>query len=333
MKSLALWSGAIALLVSTLLTAPMVAASPMTSSLSPRAFTIVQSDVSYDVDYWSNGSLASANPDVSSVVFMVHGNSRNADDYGRYTADAAKSAGRMGSTLVVAPHFIADDDSPSSRKLYWTSNSWKEGGTSVSRGREWSMSSFAVLDMMVTSARASFPTARIAIAGHSAGGQFVQRYVLGTRQRVADMYVPMNPGTYMYLDDQRWSGSTRRSLTSREKRSCSRWNDYKYGLANRTGDLAVSSSSEARELYSGANVSYLLGGSDTRRDSSLDTDCEADWQGRTRLSRGNNFFAALPQAMGGSAAVASHSKVIVSGVAHEGSKMIRSTQARPLLFP
>ena len=321
------------LMVRALVAAPTTPAGAHTSVVTSRTFTITRSAVPYDVEYWSNGNLDVPNAEISNVVFMLHGNSRNADDYARYTADAATSAGRISSSLVVAPHFIDADDSPSSRELYWTESSWKEGGVSESRGRTWAMTSFAVMDMMANAAHVTFPTAQITVAGHSAGGQFVQRYVLGAGQRVVDRYVPMNPGTYMYLDNQRWSGSTHRSLSAREKKACSHWNDYKYGLSNRSGEIASTSTTEARARYAGASVTYLLGGADTLRDSSLDTGCEADWQGRTRLARGKNFFAALQQTMESSNAVSSHSLEVVPGVGHEGVKMIQSAQARPLLFP
>ncbi len=308
------------------------AAAARTSTLSLRDFALTRSGTTYVVPYWSNGGLSSTDKTVRNVVVTVHGDSRNADDYGRYTADAATLAGKSATTVVVAPWFAAAEDSPRSNQLYWTSDGWKKGDDSVAEARVWTMSSFTVLDALVTRAHRAFPTAKITVAGHSAGGQFVQRYVAFAGQTYVTRYLPMNPGSYLYLDAIRWDGTQRHALTAEEQKSCSRWNDYTYGLARRTGSLAVRTDAQARTAYAAAPVSYLLGDLDTELDSSLDTGCSADWEGANRLERGRNFFAALPQALGVDA-VRSHSLVTVPGVAHLGGTMIRSAEARPLLFP
>lgn len=301
-------------------------------ALAVNDFALTRSGVTYVVPYWSNGTLAGADTTVLNVVLTVHGDSRNADDYGRYTADAAALAGKGATTVVVAPWFAAAADAPRGNQLYWTSDGWKQGDSSVATGRAWTTSSFSVMDAMVTQAHRAFPNAKITVAGHSAGGQFVQRYMAFAGQTYVTRYVPMNPGSYLYFDPMRWSGSTRRALTSSEQKACSRWNNYKYGLAKRTGQAATRTDSQARAAYAAAPASYLLGELDTEIDSSLDTSCSANWEGANRLVRGRNFFAALPQSLG-TGAVGSHSLVTVPGVAHLGGSMIRSAEARPLLFP
>ncbi|WP_392544404.1 hypothetical protein [Oryzobacter telluris] len=303
-----------------------------TATLSLTDFAITQAGTTYVVPYWSNGGLSRPDSAVRNVVVTVHGDSRNADDYGRYTADAATLAGRMSTTVVVAPWFAAAADSPRSNQLYWSADGWKQGDPSVATARAWTISSFAVLDAMAVQAHRSFPNARITVAGHSAGGQFVQRYVAFAGQDVVTRYLPMNPGTYLYLDTQRWSGTTRRALTPSEQRACPRWNTWKYGLSRRSGPLSTRTDTQARAAYAAAPVSYLLGGLDTVVDSSLDTGCSATWEGANRLARGRNFFAALPRTLGADA-VRSHSLVTVPGVAHSGGSMIRSAEARPLLLP
>jgi hypothetical protein len=303
-----------------------------TAALTLNDFTITRSGTTYVVPYWSNAVLAQGNTAVRNVVVAIHGDSRNADDYGRYTVDAAALAGKSATAVVVAPWFAAAADSPRSNQLYWTSDGWKQGDDSVATGRAWTMSSFAVLDAMVTQAHRAFPNAKITVTGHSAGGQLVQRYVAFAGQTYVTRYLPMNPGTYLYFDPMRWSGSTRRALTASEQKSCTRWNNYKYGLARRTGLAATRTDTQARAAYAAAPVSYLLGELDTVVDSSLDTGCSANWEGANRLVRGRNFFAALPQALGVEA-TRSHSLATVPGVAHLGGSMIRSAEARPLLFP
>lgn len=308
------------------------AATASPQALALRDFPITRSGTTYVLPYWSTGALSGVDTSVRTVVLTVHGDSRNADDYGRYTVDAASLAGQASTTVVIAPWFTTAAEAPRPNQLYWTSDGWKQGDASVATSRAWTMSSFAVLDALVNQAHRAFPNARIAMAGHSAGGQLVQRYVGFAGQTVVSRYVPMNPGTYLYLDAARWDGATRRSLTAAEQKACPRWNTYKYGLTKRSGIVAVRTESQVRTAYAAAPVTYLLGGLDTQVDSSLDTGCSATWEGPNRLQRGRNFFAGLPTSLGATT-VRSQSLVTVPDVAHSGGSMIRSAQARALLFP
>jgi pimeloyl-ACP methyl ester carboxylesterase len=299
------------------------------STLTERSFGITHGDDTYSLDYWSNGEVGRPDPMVTNVVVVVHGDSRNADDYARYTVRAAAGAGRLGSTLVVAPRFVTELDLPRPDQLYWTRDSWKEGGPSEPSAASWSISSFDVMDRLLATIRQALPAAKIVVTGHSAGGQFVQRYAAAAQQTVVDRYVPMNPGSYLYFDRKRWTDGTRRRLTSAEKAACPGWNTYKYGVTGRTF-LAGTSTLDLRTRYFTTPVTYVLGRADVVRDSELDVSCEADWEGANRYARGRNFFAAVSKLAGPELR---QSLVTVPGVAHEGSKMIGSSAARPLLFP
>ncbi|GEM_PF-436248 len=301
----------------------------LNATLSRHSFNLSAGSTAYSVDYWSNAEIGVVDPAVRRVVVIVHGDSRNADDYGRYTASAATAAGVMSSTMVVAPQFVADVDSPRVDQLYWTADSWKTGSESEAAGRSWTMPSFRVMDAVLAALRTDYPTAQIVLAGHSAGGQFVQRYVASNGVHVADRYVPMNPGSYVYLDARRWAKGTMRALTAREIKACSGYDSYKYGLDGRPTSTFSSSRATVASTYLASPVTYLLGESDTLRDSNLDTGCSADWEGANRFERGTRFFLAL-RAMAGAAL--GQEMVTVPGVAHEGSRMIKSTQAVPLLF-
>jgi pimeloyl-ACP methyl ester carboxylesterase len=294
-----------------------------------RSFSVSSGSTSYAFDYWSNADIGVVEGGVRRVVVVVHGDSRNADDYSRYAASAAQAARVMSSTVVVAPRFMADADDPGADHLYWTTDSWKDGGESEVAGRSWTMSSFRVMTALLTALRDDYPAARIVLAGHSAGGQFVQRYAASNAPRVADAYVLMNPGSYLYLNGRRWADGRLRVLNSKEVDACSRYNRYKYGLRARPMSSFSTSRATVVSTYLAAPVTYLLGKADTTRDSDLDTGCEADWQGANRLQRGTRFFRTL-RAMAG--ADLRHRLVTVPRVAHEGGSMIRSAQAARLLF-
>jgi pimeloyl-ACP methyl ester carboxylesterase len=321
---------AVVLAAGTVLGGQTISASgALPPTLAQHSFIVSAGAPAYTLDYWSNGEIGIVDPTVRRVVVMVHGDSRNADDYGRYTSLAADAAGLADSTMVVAPLFIADVDFPRADQLYWTEDSWKRGGESENSGRSWAMSSFRVMDALLAALRSDYPKARLVLAGHSAGGQFVQRYAASSTVHLANRYVPMNPGSYLYLDRRRWFKGRLRAPTPKELKTCTRYNTYRYGLKRRPAGEFAADAATVVSTYLGSRVTYLLGKADRVRDSDLDTSCSADWEGPNRFRRGTRFFAAL-QVIAGSRL--RHHMVIVPGVAHEGGSMIRSTQAAPVLF-
>lgn len=295
---------------------------------APTMKTIQVSGVK--VEYCSNGSL---DPSMGvqtkwrRVVLVSHGSSNNACDYARYVEDSATKSGVASSTLVIAPHFR---ESASSSVMYWDSG-WREGD--VSRNGSPRTSSYGIIDEFLRRAEDSgkFPNVdRVVVTGHSAGGQVVQRYAAAHSADVrVTEYVVANPSSYLYFDDKRWANGKRRALTSSEKSACRGWNTYKYGTASGLNPYASAFGPAKLETnYRAAHVTYLLGDQDTDvNDSSLDKSCAASWQGRYRLERGKQYFSYIRES-----GAASHSLLIVPGVAHEGGSMYRSTQGQRALF-
>jgi pimeloyl-ACP methyl ester carboxylesterase len=122
----------------------------------------------YD-NYPVSGSAA-----VTRAVIVVHGTSRDANGYYTHMMNAATQAGVTNQTMVLAPHFEVSGDTPAGT-LTWPSNEgWKQGDTPTT-----GVSSFTVIDQLIGSLAdpARFPhLTHITLAGHSAGGQFTQRY-------------------------------------------------------------------------------------------------------------------------------------------------------------
>jgi hypothetical protein len=201
---------------------------------------------------------------------------------------AAKNAGALGRTIVVAPWFKTSDDSPSRGDARWTNQAWKDGGGAQKPS---GLSSFEVMDdiLATLSDRRRFPNlTHVTVTGHSAGGQFAQRYAAFGKAPnalpwVSFNFAPMNPSSYVYFDPERPNNDgTGYSLPS----GCAGYNDYKYGLDNRTGYVAELSASAALAQYLSRTVTIINGGGDTFGKGELDTGCAANAQGRSWLSRG-----------------------------------------------
>jgi pimeloyl-ACP methyl ester carboxylesterase len=72
----------------------------------------------------------------------------------------------------------------------------------------------------------------VVLAGHSAGGQFVQRYATANTERLPTLYIVANPSSYLYMDKQRWTASSPEFAvpSPQEQSICPLYNHYKYGL-------------------------------------------------------------------------------------------------------
>jgi poly(3-hydroxybutyrate) depolymerase len=191
------------------------------------------------------------------VVFVMHGVNRDADRY----RDEWSALARRHGFIAVVPQF-GNADFPGSLGYntgYFTQND----GAARPRG-QWS---FAAIEPLFDDVRTRFGTrvARYSIYGHSAGAQFVHRYVLFMPEARLAKAVAANAGWYTMPD---------------------RTIGFPYGL----GGTPVSEQDLAVAL--GKPLTVLLGTADTdRADTDLRKTREADAQGPHRYARGQAFFA------------------------------------------
>jgi pimeloyl-ACP methyl ester carboxylesterase len=257
-----------------------------------------------------------ANPTITSALVVVHGAERNAKSALEHGQTAAKKAGVGSTTLVLAPWFKTKADHPAKGEPVWSSDDWKSGGGKVS--------SFAVMDDLLAQLadRKRFPKlVNVALAGHSAGGQFVQRYAIFGRAQGSVSYVVVNPSSYCYLGPER--PSTDGSTYTVPKTPCA-FDRYKYGLARRAGYVAELTAEQARAQYTARRVTILSGGADITHEGALDTSCPAMLQGPHRRARGAYFSQRYPSP--------SHDRVVIPGVGHDAARMLASPLAWPALF-
>jgi hypothetical protein len=306
--------------------------------------------------YWSNGDLATTDTAITDVVFVIHGTDRDPDVYVTYAMDSVTQAGlnNRTSVLVVAPHFIIDTDpgvSTTPDWLYWSDSGWKDGNLSQSDtyARPFRIGSYAALDSMILKAQTSYPNlARVRVIGHSAGGQYVNRYaatspVTDSLSAGIDIrFVIANPSSYLYMDSRRphapgggvpgtTTTPTFSTLTSGESTACPGYDTYKYGLAAGLNSyVSASTNATIQTRYQGRKVTYLAGELDNANTNSLDVSCEGNWQGAYRIQRSANYFAYLAVFYGSTPT--NHSRSVVAGVGHDGSAMITSAEARQALF-
>ena len=308
--------------------APTWAAEHGVKVVSPERFHLDAGDLSLSLSQDWGKPL----PNVTRALIIVHGRLRNAQTYLQSGEDAAEQAGVGGTTLVIAPQFLNQSDVKRNhldkQLLRWKGNDWMAGEPSVEPG---AVSSFGALDQIIKHLgnRTLFPALReIVVAGHSGGGQVVQRFALtghdhptlqteGIRLR----FVVANPSSYAYFSPQR--------PVPFKVADCPGFNDWKYGMQHLPAYAKGQSAEQLEQAYVSRDITYLLGQQDTDPNHpALDKSCEAETQGAYRLIRGHNYFDALKQRH----PQLTQKLVEVPGVGHNGDGIFTSPEGQNVLF-
>jgi pimeloyl-ACP methyl ester carboxylesterase len=273
-------------------------------------------------------------PGVTRAVLILHGRLRNADVYYRSAQTAQAAAGDAGrATIMIVPQFLAGIDIDAYHlppdTLRWSFEGWEGGEPALGPAPA---SSFDALDAILArlADRKLFPDlGQVIVAGHSGGGQVVQRYAIAgrgdavlARDNIAVRYVVANPSSYAYFSPERPQGEI--------AAACAGYDDWKYGMAHRPPYLAAASPAELERRYVERQVIYLLGTRDTNPDHpALDKSCMAEAQGPYRYARGHAYAAAMAARDGGTP---HHLIRDVAGVGHDGDKMLTSPCGLAALF-
>ncbi|MFC6337854.1 alpha/beta hydrolase [Pseudomonas sp. CCM 7891] len=271
-------------------------------------------------------------PRVTRVLIIVHGRLRNAQTYLLSGETSAEHAGQSANTLVIAPQFLNKSDIKrnqlNTQVLRWQGNAWMAGEPSIGPGQ---VSSYGALDQIIEhlTNRKLFPALKeIVVAGHSGGGQVVQRFALAGHdhpalqaQGISLRYVVANPSSYAYFSPQR--------PVKFDVASCPGFNDWKYGMQKLPQYTKGQGAGQLEKAYVSRDITYLLGQKDTDPNHpALDKRCEAQTQGAYRLIRGHNYFDYLKQRH----PQLTHKLVEVPGVGHDGDRMFTSPEGQEVLF-
>lgn len=281
------------------------------------------------------------------ALVMVHGAQRNGDGYFGTALAAAASQGQLLDTVIVAPSFKGIDgslcrDTVEDGELVFGCQAWNAGFAAVNS--ELKATSFDAVDriLQLLGDRQRFPNLKsIVVAGHSGGGQFVQRYAAAnhaeTRLHIPVRYVVANPSSYVYLNDARLrpeASCTQDGICTGgfgpywDRNNCSGYNKYRYGLEGLSGYIATLTVGTIRRQYVKRDVTYLLGDLDTLQDSDLDKSCAAQAQGPNRRERGLIFWNYMRAEF-----QAGHQIVVVPRCGHNAACMFTSQTGARVLFP
>ena len=307
---------------------------------SNRLF-IYQNGDSLGLPYYSNLSLNEVHDDTKLAIVVLHGASRNADDYYDRMYAVVNGVG-MDSTIIIAPQFLRTGDldvhNLSEDVLYWTNTTnWTAGytsGNTSNHNRPFTISSYSIMDTLLYRLAMNNPILnQMVFVGFSAGGQFVNRYVGGNdvTERIFQefnlpiRYIVGSPSSYLYMNDERRIEGTVDQFSVPS--GCSGYNDYKYGLDDLNNYMSTAGSDSIRIRYSRREVIYLIGGSDNEGT----TDCQSMAQGNHRYERSIIYFNYL-QYYFSSEILGRHQHAIIPNIDHDSYNIFNSACGRKALF-
>lgn len=184
----------------------------------------------------------------SDILFVMHGKNRNAETYLERTIGLADRQ----HALLVAPEF--------SKQNFPGSERYNRGGMEVLSENHWSFSLIDPIFDYVTSCTKSERTT-YKIIGHSAGGQFVHRFVMFKPEARFSLAIAQNAGAYCMLN-------------FKER--------FPYGLGRQPyadGDTIRKALSRKLVIMLGEEDTSYLGGSAARKR-----------QGENRVERGKKYL-------------------------------------------
>ncbi|MFD1530696.1 hypothetical protein [Pseudonocardia aurantiaca] len=198
---------------------------------------------------------APADPSTAQILIVMHGMGRNAEGYRAAWHEYVEP----NNVLVLVPEF-SEEFYPG--EMYSVGN-MVDGDGDLQPEAKWSFHVVEALFDFVVREMGS-RTRDYALFGHSAGAQFVHRFVEFMPAHRARIAVAANAGWYTTLDNSV---------------------PFPYGL-----DGAPSQQSVPKRALA-SNLVVMLGADDIETESdSLRRDSQADAQGRNRLDRGMNFY-------------------------------------------
>ena len=318
----------------------------------PKSRLKIQNANDCYIPYISNYPLNKKNDDIRHVILAIH--SLNCDAIIAYDncMELINSHNLNKSTLVIAPQFLREkhlENNTEENLLFWKVYPFWGSSTSTTKsaGKNLKISAYSILSEIIADlcSKTSFPNIqRITVLGHSAGGQFVNRFAASNTVEfdvarpagIQCKYIVMNPSSYVYFSPKRSVNGSVRNFSIPPPEVVEKYpgyNNYGYGLDklylyHRKNGLTPE---KIRQMYPQRNVVYLLGEKDCNADSSMSVHPHAMLEGKNRLERGRIYYGHLVDEFGPD--IKNNQRIVlIPKVGHSGRDMILSDRGRRFIL-
>lgn len=302
------------------------------------------------LNHFSSPAVDQKNKKIKRLVIVVHGTTRNPYTYHQNMRLAAVKAGASENTLIISPGFIMESDLDANKDIlgddhvFWTNNGWKQGDFSVTNSeknkRVAKISSFEIMDSIIWKilTEGNFPNVnQIVVAGNSAGGQYVNRYIgsslvhntVKKKFKIEIKYLVAAPSTYTYLTPERPIIGFPGKFSIPPDTTCNgTYNNYRHGIVNLNEYTSKTGTEKFKLQYGKRKVAYFVGANDNDPNhSQLDKSCAAMLQGLERRNRAELFVEYLFHVYGKRWRL-----TVVPNAGHDNAKMWASDNGLKWLF-
>ena len=218
------------------------------------------------------------------VIFVIHGNSRNADDY----LSAWIPLVQNKNVIIAAPNF----DKKNFRYFFLLESAESNG--SINESSDSYINKSISLFFNYFKSRFALNANTYKMFGHSAGAQFTHRYMLlSNDQRISDTVIA-NAGWYTFLNGEQ----------------------YPYGIK----DTPIEISDSHIRWFMSNKTSLLIGSIDTNLNN-VNSSAGAQKQGITRVDRADNYFKSLIDISDKKEIPFRWSYKVINNVGHDYQKM------------
>lgn len=238
---------------------------------------------------------------------------------------------------IVAPAFLNMQDLQAGackpQYLCFNNSYWQQGGSNKNPKMQHSISSFLALDQLLDQLflNTTYPALnQVVVAGHSLGGQGVQRYAVLKKTKAYDPNVRFwigNPGSWAWLTAQRPNTNASAATT---------YDEWPYGIHQNTSkvpsyarrDVVAQNGTLVAQRFRSRTVGYGLALMDVGAGV---TTAAAMWQGFNHLDRGSKFIISMGQDFAGGFP-ASHTADFVANMTHQDYGMYTANMSLQRLF-
>ncbi len=302
--------------------------------------------------------LEDLTPEITHVVFVQHGAAQNPVTYFDNAVAGLDAAAADRPELDLHRHVIVlslaaigqshVEDNPdryaNGHYPYWPGG-WRGGENSLN---EPSVSNFDLMDAMALHVAEHAPNLEsIVFVGHSAGGQVMSRYAVGTpitedleARGLSVRYIISNPSTFLYFDRRRPDFETGTGMVDFsgeppvvDGEECPGFNEYHTGFEGDVPEyMARRPVQEMLDTFRDREVYVFQAAEDNDPEGgALARGCGAMLQGAHRLERGQRYFEYLGSFYG-EEVYGNMELVIVPGVGHDHAGMFASEGGKQILF-
>lgn len=308
------------------------------SEVGTNQFQINHQGSNAILPYYSNVDISEDINNKTRAVIVIHGQGRHAYNSYNQIYNAAEAENKTQETIIVAPQFLTTVDviewELSSNYCFWSGATEWTGGSmnhSVSdHPTEYLISSFTIMDSLLTHLNQTFTNLNsIIVIGHSAGGQFVNRYAgahsLPFESKIK--HVVSAPSHYLYFNEERVINEFIFPLEWGIPSNCSNYNNYRYGLENLNNYMVQVGQDSIIHRYKRRSITYIIGS----EDFGGTTDCQSLAQGENRKKRSLTYYNYLSHYFGSS--VLEQQKIaIISGADHDSGLIYNSNCVKSVMF-